>query len=192
MSNEKNVERFPLTGRIGRLVKILATETEENTFIEILENASEYKLFRPEEKSAWWKNATERMAKELGTDNAVAIMKMCGSKCCGKGQRATAKRLHSQSNTMQEFLEIISRHDVNDGDLNYTLQNENMILAEYNKCFCKQVSNCKEPFENLIYCQCSVEFNKQFFSAAFEKEVSVEILQSIICGAKSCKFRISF
>lgn len=75
--------------------------------------------------------------------------------------------------------------------MKYHLENESIIIAERNKCFCKQVANAKELFNNLTYCQCSVEFNKQFFTASLGKEVQVELLQSIICGAKSCKFRIT-
>jgi predicted ArsR family transcriptional regulator len=118
-------------------------------------------------------------------------MKECGAKCCGKGQRETARRLNRESGTTLRFLEKISKHDVKEGDLTYTLENEDTIIAEHNKCFCQQVAHTKKPFDNLTYCQCSVEFNKQFFTAAFEKEVHVELLQSIICGAESCKFRIT-
>ena len=132
------------------------------------------------------------MQNELGEDKAIQIIKICGSKCCGKGQRATAKRLYTEAGTVPKFLEKISKYEVREGELNYILENEHTIIAEHNKCFCKQVSNSKEKFSNSIYCQCSVEFNKQFFTSAFGKEVEVQLLQSIICGAKSCKFRITF
>ena len=42
MTNKEptNLNQLPITGRIGRLVKILKTETDENKCIEILKNAS--------------------------------------------------------------------------------------------------------------------------------------------------------
>lgn len=190
-SNNSNIDRMPQTGRIGRFVKILKAKIEIDAFSFILEDAIKYDSLTAEEKSAWWKNAIEKMEGRLGKDKAIQIMKECGSKCCGKGQRDTAMRLYKESGTIENFLERISKHDVREGDLTYTLVNENTIIAEHNRCFCHQVANTKERFDNLTYCHCSVEFNKQFFTSALGKEVHVELLQSIVCGAKSCKFRIT-
>lgn len=187
---KSSFEEMPKTGRVGRLIKILHTEILEELFLEILENACNYELLKDDEKSAWWKNTIEKMENKLGIEKAIHVMKLCGSKCCGKGQRATARRLYIESGSIQDFLKKISKHDVKEGELNYILEDENTIIAEHNKCFCKQVANTKKQFNSLIYCQCSVEFNKQFFTAALGKEVKVEILQSIICGAESCKFKI--
>lgn len=194
MKNQDNatLSQMPKTGRIGRFIKILQPEIEENTLIEILDNAGHYNSMNAEEKSAWWKKAIEKTETRLGQKKAVQVMNKCGSKCCGNGQRATAKRLFAESESLQDFLDKISKHDVKDGDLDYHLETENTIIAEHNKCFCKQVANTKEQFNNMTYCQCSVEFNKQFFSAALGKKVHVELLQSIICGAKSCRFKITF
>ena len=50
----------------------------------------------------------------------------------------------------------------------------------------------KELFKNKTYCQCSVEFNKQFFESAFEKPVEVELKQSIINGGDYCEFEIKW
>jgi len=188
---DSSIGQMPKTGRIGRFIKILQLEIEENTLIEILENVGRYDALNAKEKSAWWKNAVEKMESRLGQEKAVQVMKKCGSKCCGNGQRATARRLYAESKSLQDFLDKISKHDVKEGDLKYHLENENIIIAEHNKCFCKQVANTKERFNNITYCQCSIEFNRQFFTAALGKEVQVELLQSIICGAKSCKFRIT-
>jgi predicted ArsR family transcriptional regulator len=183
--------QIPNTGRIGRLVKLLQLEIERDAFIEILENAEKYESMNAAEKSDWWKNVVSKMERRLGQDKAVQIMRKCGSKCCGSGQRATARRLYTESATMQGFLDKISTHDVREGNLTYRLEDDKTIIAEHHKCFCKQVAYTKERFENTTYCQCSVEFNKQFFAAALGKEVQAELLQSIICGAKSCKFRIT-
>jgi hypothetical protein len=183
---------IPITGRIGRFVKILQTEITEDDRINILENAVLYESMNSAMKSGWWKSAVEKMESSLSTEKAVQIMTKCGAKCCGQGQRATARRLYNESDSIQNFLNRISKHDVKDGDLTYILENDSTIIAEHHKCFCKQVAQIKEAFTTMTYCQCSVEFNKQFFSAAFGKPVHVELLQSIICGADSCKFKVTF
>ena len=130
----------------------------------------------------------ERLEKAVGRENAIEIMKSCGRKCCGQGQRNTAKRLMGESESIEEFLDRISRHDVKEGDLTYVLEDESTIIAEHNRCFCGQVKRTKKPFSTSTYCQCSVEFNRAFFEAALERPVQVELVQSIIGGAESCKF----
>lgn len=192
----ENVEivlsRFPHTGRIGRLVKVLENESDKNLVLIVLEDAEKYDSLNEEEKSAWWKKSVEKMERHFGKDKAVQIMRTCGAKCCGKGQRETSQRLMKEAGSLEKFLDKISKHDVRQGELTYILENNNTIIADHNKCFCKQVANSRQQFKNLTYCQCSVEFNKQFFTAALGKAVHVELLQSIICGANSCKFKITF
>lgn len=189
---EMILSRFPHTGRIGRLVKVLENESDKNSILLVLKDAEKYDSLNKEEKSAWWKKSVEKMEQHFGKDKAVQIMRICGAKCCGKGQRETAQRLMKEAGSLEKFLDKISKHDVRQGELTYILENNNTIIADHNKCFCKQVANSRQQFKNLTYCQCSVEFNKQFFTAALGKEVHVELLQSKICGANSCKFKITF
>ena len=96
-----------------------------------------------------------------------------------------------ESTSIIEFLEKVSKYGVKDGELEYKLINENTIIGKHNKCFCGQVKLSKELFKNNTYCQCSVEFNKQFFEAAFEKPVDVKLKQSILTGGDFCEFEIT-
>ena len=112
-------------------------------------------------------------------------MKICGDKCCGAGHRRTVKKKYDDSISIEEFLEKISIKDVT-----YKLENNNKIIAEYNRCFCGNVKHTKKTFLNMLYCECGKEFNKQYFSAAFGKEVEVELISSVISGCDSCKFLI--
>lgn len=181
---------YPMNGRIGRFIKIIEADVDSFIYTPLLTEAHKYDSFSPINKSLWWKNVIEKMENAIGYKCLSAVMTKCGSKCCGLGQRKTAKRLFIESGSIENFLKRISKHDVKDGDLTYTLKEKSTIIAEHNKCFCKQVSITPEVFSSKVYCQCSVEFNRQFFANAFDKEVHVELVDSIICGAKSCKFII--
>jgi len=68
-----------------------------------------------------------------GKEKAVGIMEKCGAKCCGAGQRKTARRLMKESGSLTRFLERISTYDVKDGDLRYILEDKHTIIAEHNK-----------------------------------------------------------
>jgi len=190
MKTTDNTSNIPRTGRIGRFAKIVEAKTTTDSFIRIMEKSDEYNKYKADKKALWWDNAVDRLEKELGNKGAIDVMRTCGSKCCGKGQRKTAKRLMDESTSMEDFLEKVSKYEVKDGEIEYKLINSNTIIGKHNRCFCGQVKKSKELFKNNIYCQCSVEFNKQFFEAAFEKPVEVELKQSIITGGDWCEFEI--
>lgn len=192
MKIKDELQKIPRTGRIGRFAKVIESKTNDYTFLRIMKKSSEYDKLKPDKKSLWWNNAVERLESELGTEGAVDVMRTCGSKCCGQGQRKTAKRLMSESSSIEDFLDKVSNYEVKDGELEYKLVNNNTIIGKHNKCFCGQVKKSAELFKNKTYCQCSVEFNKQFFEAAFEKPVDVKLLQSIINGGDFCEFEIKW
>lgn len=191
MKTTADVTKIPRTGRIGRFVKIVEGKTTKESFLRILKNSDAYITYKPDQKALWWNNAMGRLEQELGTEKAIEVMQSCGSKCCGHGQRKTAKRLMKESSSIENFLEKVSRYEVKDGELEYKLINSHTIIGKHNRCFCGQVKKSKECFENNIYCQCSVAFNKAFFEAAFDKPVKVELKQSILNGGDCCEFKIT-
>jgi len=181
---------IPKTGRIGRLAKIIEKELGEKTLLVVMQDSDKYELFKAPEKSVWWKAAIEKLEKEVGIKKAEEIMRLCGQKCCGQGIRKTAKRLMNESKSMEEFLKKASTDGLKEGEVEYKLKDKNTIIGTFYRCFCKQVSQVKPPFKNMTYCQCSAEFHKQYFEAALEKPVRVVMKQSIISGAKTCKYII--
>lgn len=190
MKSIEDISKIPKTGRIGRFAKIVENKTSQDCFLRIMEKSDEYGKYKPEKKALWWNHAIERLENELGKESTTEVMRACGSKCCGQGQRKTAKRLMKESSSIEDFLDKVSNYEVRDGELEYKLINEKTIIGKHNRCFCGQVKKSKELFDSNTYCQCSVEFNKQFFEAAFEKTVEVELKQSILNGGDYCEFEI--
>ena len=125
------------------------------------------------------------MENEIGTEKTKEILEFCGSKCCGAGHRKIVRKKFEESNSIEEFLRKISSKGVT-----YKLIDKNTILAEYQRCFCGQVKNTKTTFPNMTYCQCSAEFNRQYFSFAFGRPVRVELIKTVLIGDDSCQFRI--
>lgn len=181
---------IPKTGRIGRFAKIIEKEIGEEVLLKVMQDSEKYASFKTPDRALWWKSAIEKLEKEKGKDIAENIMRLCGQKCCGKGIRKTAKRLMNESKSIEEFLTRASTDGLKEGEVEYKLMDERTIIGTFYRCFCKQVSQAKPPFKNMTYCQCSAEFHKQYFQTALEKPVSVEMTQSIISGAKTCKFII--
>jgi len=182
---ELNEDKFPRTGRIGRFVKILEKEVPKYVMMKILKDSDKYNSLNSSKKAEWWNNAIILMEKELGTDKTKEILKICGSKCCGQGHRKTVRKKYEDSKSIEEFLEKISIKGVT-----YELIDKNTIVAKYQRCFCGQVKGTKITFPDKTYCECGTEFNRQYFSSAFDKSVEVELIKSVISGSDSCKYVI--
>jgi hypothetical protein len=184
---ESKKDKFPRTGRIGRFVKILEKEIPEDKMKKILNGSDKYNSLNPSKKAEWWKDAIIRMENEIGNEKTKEILCKCGQKCCGQGHRKTVRRKFEESKSIGEFLEKISIKDVT-----YELIDKNTIIAEYQRCFCGNVKTAKTTFPSLTYCKCGTEFNRQYFSAAFQKPVKVELKNSVINGSDTCKYVIKF
>ena len=102
-SQAESLSDIPKTGRIGRFAKILEKEVNEDVLIKIMHGFAEYNSLKSDSKASWWKNTIENMETELGKKKSITIMSACGEKCCGKGQRKTAKRLMNESKSIEEF-----------------------------------------------------------------------------------------
>ena len=189
---KKEMIDIPKTGRIGRFAKIVERKIPADGFFRIMEKSDEYDNYKPDKKALWWKKTVEKLENEIGQEKAVEVMKTCGSKCCGQGQRKTAKRMMSESSSFEEFLDKLSKHGVKDGELEYKMIDDHTVIGKHNKCFCGQVKKSNELFKNKTYCQCSVEFNRIFFETALEKPVKVELKQSILNGDDYCEFEFKF
>ena len=155
--------------------------------MKILKDSDKYNSYNPIKKAEWWKDAIICMENEIGNNKTKEILCICGQKCCGQGHRKTVRKKFEESKSVEEFLEKISIKDVN-----YELVDKNTIIAEYQRCFCGNVKNAKTTFPNLTYCECGTEFNRQYFSSAFDKPVEVELIKSVISGKDSCRYVIHF
>jgi hypothetical protein len=184
------MDNIPRTGRIGRFAKIVEKEVDQDVFLRIMQDSDAYAALKPEKKADWWKSAMDRLESEVGEQGAIEIMHACGRKCCNTGTRKSAKRLKSESNSLQEFLKKASTHGVKEGQVEYKSLDQKTIVGYFYRCLCGQVRQTPAPFPSLVYCQCSAEFHKQYFATALEREVQVEITQSILKGADHCEFLI--
>lgn len=110
---------YPMNGRIGRFIKIIQADVDSAIYTPFFTEAHNYESFSPKDKSLWWKNVIDKMENTIGYQSLSAVMTKCGSKCCGLGQRKTARRLFLESGSIETFLNRISKHDVKEGDLTW-------------------------------------------------------------------------
>jgi len=140
------------------------------------------------EKAAWVKEMVVRLEANVSPDQYIKIMQDCGRKCCGLTHRKLAREIWNESKSMSEFIDMLNKKGIGGGRLK--LINNKTIKGGYNRCYCGLVKKTNKKFPTKTYCQCSTGWYKQLFESAFEREVQVELLQSIITGAKTCEFVI--
>lgn len=181
--------QLPWSGRIGRLAKILADKTDIPTVKKIMCKHQEYQnTSNYAKKAEWIREVMARMQNILDIELCLEIMESCGLKCCGKTTREHARKAKQESKDIQDFIQRLNKIGIGGGRLQ--LKDKNTIVGGYDKCYCGQVKKTKTPFPDKTYCQCSVGWYKQLFGSALNKEVKVELIQSIISGAKTCEFII--
>jgi predicted hydrocarbon binding protein len=93
---------------------------------------------------------------------------------------------------VDEFLEAEQQNSVKgtrlvrEGDILYQFYRPQELGV---KCFCSLVNATEEKI-SLTYCHCSKGFVKKLWESVLERPVEVSLIQSVISGAKECKFAI--
>jgi len=188
---EKNVSKIklPVGGRIGRLANIILQETNPSITEKVMKDFHVFESTKSySEKARWIGNMIERIENYVSPKLCTKIMERCGRKCCGITTRKNAKQFMSESKSIKEFLNKLNKHGIGGGRLR--LKGKNTVTGGYDRCYCGQVKKTQKPFPTKTYCQCSVGWYKQLFESALGKEVEVELISSIITGAKTCEFLI--
>lgn len=183
-SNENQALKIPKTEKIGNLAKNIEKETNPEVLQKIMQNVEQFEsTFDRVKKAEWIKGAIERLEHEVGKEKSLKIMENCGRDCCRKHTRY--KKLIKESKSIEEFLDKLST-----GSFQFKLKDKSTVVGEYNKCYCYQVKQTKKPFPTKTYCHCGAGYIKEIFESFLEKLVDVELVQSVITGAGSCKFLI--
>ena len=185
-SKENKVSKIPKTGKIGALAKNIEKETERSIVLKVMQDVEQFEsTSNRSEKAEWIKGAIKRLEHQVSKEKKIKIMENRGRDCFGPKHSEHAKQLMNKSKSIEEFLNKWSR-----GGVSFILKDKSTIIGEYNKCYCSLVNQIKKPFPTKTFCYCGVGYIKQLFESAFEKPVEVELVQSVITGAKTCKFII--
>jgi len=147
-----------------------------------------------EKKASWMKGAMERLDKLVDDATRFKIMENCGFNCAkmnkGAIEEAVAKR--RKFKTAEEFIEAEQKNPAKGTKL---ARDGNVLYQYYTpqsygvRCYCEMVA-AAEGEVSQTYCHCSKGFVKKLWEAVLEKSVDVELVQSVISGAKECKFAI--
>jgi predicted hydrocarbon binding protein len=134
----------------------------------------------------WIKQLVDDLPDTIGVDTANLVMESCGQQCIGQSILEKAIFLRKGSRDIDEFLDKLNQAHIGGGKLR---REDQTIYASYDRCYCGSVSKTRVPIST-TYCHCSCGWYKKLFETALEKSVTVELIDSIVRGAKSCQFII--
>jgi hypothetical protein len=154
--------KIPKKGKIGALAKNIEKKTDQAVVQKVMRDIDQFEsASNRSEKAEWINEAIERLEEQVGKNESVKIMENCGRDCCGSKHSGHAKQLMSESKSIDEFLNKLSR-----GGVKFKLKDKNTIAGEFNKCYCSMVNQSPKPFSSNIYCHCSIGWIKQLFEPA--------------------------
>jgi len=116
-----------------------------------------------------------------------SVMETMGYYCFQNHFLSRALQVKNQSRSIEEIIINLNRII---GDEEYFKLKGNKIEAKFNQCYCDLgVKVAKEPLPK-TYCYCSLGWLKDLFKILLEKDVNVEMLETIVSGGNACKFVI--
>lgn len=156
--------------------------------------ANEFEEKYPLSKSAnvtkkfeWAKEACEYLEKRYDKETIMSIREKC---ICNDGKTTAIKMLKylNQTSSISEFVDSFNDKK-NFASLEYI--NDNKIMFCYPECYCGCVKRVNEQLPE-IWCYCTLGYAKSVFSKVFNKDVKVQLVESIKTGGTRCAVSIEW
>jgi len=144
------------------------------------------------------KAAMERLDASVDEETRIKIMENCGYACAKINRKAIDKFIAKRRKfkTLDDFLEAEQRNP----SVGTRLERQGCMVYQFYtpqsftrpvRCYCGLLRGLPaDETVSLSYCQCSKGFVEKVWEAILEKPVKVDLLQSVVSGAKECKFAI--
>jgi len=182
-------------GMLIALEKIIEQHAGEEVMKKIMEESEGItEKTDPKKKASWMKSAIERLDELADEETKFRIMENCGYNCARMNSKAIEQALAKRKKfkTVDEFLEAEQKKPMK----GTRLVREGKTLYQYYtpqsygvRCYCEMIA-AAEGRVSPTYCHCSKGFVKKLWEDVLEKPVKVDFIQSVISGAKECKFAI--
>ena len=141
----------------------------------------------------WVKRFFDVFDKNLDDGKKKEIMENCG-KICFQGSQVDKKVNPVDVDVLIEWInkatgEIAAKRDRNVVDFHYVANPRGLKVAD-GYCLCPLVESGPEGLSG-TYCDCSVGYVKEMFQMYTGRAATVDLLESLKRGGKTCRFRIT-
>ena len=137
--------------------------------------------------AGWLETLLESINKNLDEEQRKIILQETGDYCAQANASALFHQIKTQSNDIKELIKILN--DRLKGT-KWELTDKNKLKVVYEKCYCPIINSGMH--NSSVQCDCSIGWLKKNLEILFNKDVDVELKESILRGKKQCVFEISY
>lgn len=137
----------------------------------------------------WIQGVIKLMDQELKAEDRSKILEKCGRGCahgCGIVERI--QKANPNPEKVDEVFNLLKQPDFFGNRIS---KGDDCFYTTCEQCLCPYVNDNLQDTPG-SYCDCTKGWTKQVFETAFQRPVEVEIEQTIIRGADSCRMRTWF
>jgi hypothetical protein len=185
--NFKMSPTIPVTGRIGKLAKTIEEETSEEILHGLFQDFSN--SFKGKEIAKWVLKMIDNLNSKVGLEKTIEILEKDGRKSCTQGFKNAVIKLMKKSNSIQQFVDNLKEHYKRTSF--FELEDENTIIGGHRKCYL-MIKSAPKPIDSNVFCYYCVGHGKEFYETALDRPVKAEIIESVMTGGDTCKFRFKF
>ncbi len=176
--------KIPTTGRLGSLAKSILEESGEEVLNEVFQD---YKTsLKGKQQSEWALSMIKKLEQKVGQEITIRTIEQNGRQSCGKGFKTTVKNLKEKSDSVEDFVNKLQKHYKRSSFFEFV--DDNTIIGGHYKCY-MMIKSALKPIDSQTFCHYCVGHGKEFYETAFGKSVDAEIIETVMTGGGTCKFK---
>ncbi len=138
-----------------------------------------------DKRVASWINQILTEISQLDDNKGIDILNSCGKDCCERSDLIQGAIKIRNSNPSEKDIDILfnkfKEEFYSSGKITKT---GNVISLIFEECTCPLV---EKSVNNSFLCNCTTGYSKKLFEILFDREVSVDLEQSILKGDSICE-----
>ncbi|NHJ87520.1 MAG: hypothetical protein FK734_18815 [Asgard group archaeon] len=135
----------------------------------------------------WFETLMKSIEKNVDPKTRLKIFNETGTFCAKAHVTALFKEIKTQSNDISELIAILNEKLKG---TTWELLDGKKIKVTYERCFCPLVN--AELHNQEVQCDCSIGWLKKNLEILFNKEVEIELKESVLRGSNHCEFLVDY
>jgi predicted hydrocarbon binding protein len=137
--------------------------------------------------AGWLKTLMESLDKNLDEETRLKIFKDTGTFCAKAHATELFKEIKLKTHDPKELMTMLNEKLKG---TTWEIIDEGKLKVIYERCFCPIVGFGLHKSE--VQCDCSIGWLKKNLEILFNKDVDVELKDSVLRGGSKCEFLVDF
>lgn len=170
-----------------RMTESLRKNISEEVAKDFAEKHSLSKSASIEKKFNWATSVCQYLEENLDQSEIIRVRKECR---CNDG-KAIANKLIKYLNQTNTILDFVNAFNKNETFAKLEYIRDNKILFCYPECYCACVKRIPKELSK-TWCYCTLGNAEGIFKEVFNKDVTLELIESIKTGGNRCSIEVAW